>query len=182
MKRFNLFGLLFCASFFLGSVAAHAAGNSSVANIHAGNWRVSGSLNFTHQEVYSSSYDTLTFSPGVQYFLIDKLAVGASMGLTHVFGGSAYTDLTVGPEVTYYFAELGQWAFFADESVLYSHTSVAGYSSEGLWNNTLGLGAHYFITPSVSFGPAVYWLQYFNNPYPYSHASLSTVAQFAIYL
>ncbi|MCW2119764.1 outer membrane beta-barrel protein [Flavobacterium sp. 7A] len=123
-----------------------------------GNVLVEGNLGFNssnnnNTEVKTNSFN---FAPKVGYFLSDKFAIGAELGLgtnkkeTAGVDTSKNTTMSAGVFGRYYFLELGQrFKTYADANVAYGHSKdgigSAASKANGLGAG-IGLGINYFVT------------------------------------
>lgn len=136
------------------SIAAMFSGiqKSTYANINRGNVLTGGSFSLT--QTWYSATDTMNIGLGVpvQYFLIDRLALGGLVGLSHYrFGSTKYTDAYVGPAATLYFWDAEHIATYADTFLAWDFL----HRSDDQLALGFGMGVDYFVTPSVAFGPKV---------------------------
>ena len=149
---------------FLGitalSFASRAATESKMAmpratqltelpNVNKGNWAVGGDFGAGYSTTYSQG--SLYVNPTAEYFVIDRLSIG---GVIQSSFSSDYTNIGIGPSATWHYWQSDRWTATVGLSAVYSEgnykKSSFDYSS---WTGTAKLGANYFITPSVSFGP-----------------------------
>lgn len=85
-----------------------------------------------------------------EYFLIDHLSLGATIGATWFdspFSQSSRVVVQIAPSATFYIMPMGAWAPFVAQSVGYSDVS---YSR---WGGTTSVGVRYFFNPHVAFSP-----------------------------
>jgi outer membrane protein len=126
-----------------------------------GNILLEGNLGFNSSTDNNTEVKTnsLIFSPKVAYFVTDKLAVGAQLGLgfnkseTNGNETSKNSTLNVGVFGRYYFLELGQrFKTYADANVGFG-SSKSGIGAAEVKSNGVGVGAglgiNYFVTKRV---------------------------------
>ena len=129
-------------------------GITANAQLQQGNWMVGAHV----ANVKFTNGFNLNLTPQLGYFVQDRWAVGAQVGL-NIFSpegtGDTQTDWSIAPFTRYYFASteidnlLNNGAFFAEGSAGFGgNNSSTGNSTNGV---ELGIGAGYayFITPSV---------------------------------
>ncbi len=120
-------------------------------NIYQGNWNVGGSFSISRE----SDTETTRFnlSSEAKYFFADRFALGASTRLATASGADPL--FAIGPDATYFFCTHDQWATYVSAGVRFGITDAS-------WKSviTTQLGAAYFITPSVAFGPSFYFDRY----------------------
>ncbi|AWG21631.1 hypothetical protein FFWV33_08830 [Flavobacterium faecale] len=126
-----------------------------------GNVLVEGNLGFNSSTNNNTDVKTnsFNFTPKVGYFLTDKFAVGAQIGVgtnkTETAGvdTSKSTNLSAGVFGRYYFLDLGQrFKTYADANVAYGHSKDGIGAAELKANGVsagLGLGINYFVTKRV---------------------------------
>ena len=154
-----------------------------------GSFLLGGALKFSNrysestQANYPSSSTktkemSLTLSPGISYFAIDRLAVGLVTPFTYsryTSGDlqSTYSTYSIGPVMRYYFLLGNQWAVFPEVSYRYGWIGSKGpylapnnngdldldyYKVSG---NTRvfqsGVGLTYFLKPSIGIEAKVYY-------------------------
>lgn len=153
----------------LGAMAADHTGN-----INKGNVEVYGSTTVNLQLSGTAKTNYFSVNTGVQYFLIDRLSLGGAFGYDMETG---VDDVALaGPGATYYFFAQGPFAAYAGINYRF-----------GLTNATLKgrldteIGAKYFFTPSVAFGPYIDY-QYRVRRSADNESRLLFGANFALYL
>jgi outer membrane protein len=116
-----------------------------------GNWLVGGSGGFNSYKPDGASESGSSFhiSPNLGYFVMDNLAVGASLGFESV--KESYSSFGFGPFVRYYFANLGESAKLMGQ-VSYTINSITPEGGKATSGNTLGVaaGLAYFLNPHVA--------------------------------
>lgn len=158
---------------------------ASDMNIKAGNWQMAGSLavnstspadqpvNASLSDTYSS-YMTVAVAATPLYFVMDHLGVGLDLAYAMTgerkytpAGGverktaNSLTAYSVGPSLKYYFYTMDKFAFYVGDSFLFSKISqdaIAPTVTRAypmIMSNQFRLGFNYFLTPAVSFGPAL---------------------------
>jgi hypothetical protein len=101
-----------------------------------------------------TSFYFISISPGVAYFVIDKLAIG--LNAAFYYNGSAnnkYYSIGIGPMARYYFNNGIFLKADADYSIL-NYTS-SGASTEKYLTLVPGFGYAFFLNPKVSLEPAL---------------------------
>lgn len=126
-----------------------------------GNVLVEGNLGFNSTKDNNSDVKTnsFIFSPKAAYFLTDKFAVGAQVGVgsstTETAGvdTSKGTDFSAGVFGRYYFLDLGQrFKTYADAGVDFGSSKAGIGAAEVKANGVsagVGLGLNYFVTQRV---------------------------------
>jgi hypothetical protein len=137
------------------SIAANAATEVSSANINAGNWIVSG--NATLQSSSITENNEFSMSVLGELFVLDRLAVGPSFAFES-WGGNRSASL-LGPSATYFFWNDGAAAAYVNANYLFGLTAL---TVEGVLGARVGFS--YFVAPTVSIGPAVFFNGYVRDP------------------
>ncbi|QDP86376.1 porin family protein [Chryseobacterium sp. SNU WT5] len=129
-------------------------GITAQAQLQKGNWMVGSQV----ANVKFTNGFSMNLTPNLAYFVQDRWAVGAQVGLNVVSpqGTSAtQTDWSIAPFTRYYFTSneidnlLNNGAFFAEGSAGFGgNNSSTGSSTNGV-DLGIGAGYAYFITPSV---------------------------------
>ena len=117
------------------------------ANIRKGNVAVGGDLGASYSTLGGS---TVYLNPSAEYFIADRVSVGGTLTSTL---SENYKSYGIGPSATYYFWNQGQWAASTGLAIRYSNSSSEYDRNSSYWTGVARLGAGYFATPSVSFGP-----------------------------
>ncbi len=183
-------------SFFLGFLPkAFAEGEASAVasmsqtaivspiapKVNQGDLMVGGSLGFSY-----STFSRLTFelNPTIEYFIVDRLSVGGTIGLALNEASNRYL---VGPSATYYFwkddrltANVGAELRFGQQEHDYFDT---GRRTDTSTSGRFRLGLNYFLTPEVSIGPLLTFDKEFENsasPAAFENSTLKV--QFQIHL
>jgi hypothetical protein len=156
------------------------------ANINKGNMEVGGSGTLG----YSTVGGFLTYlTPTLKYFFIDKLAIGGSL-VSEIW--SSQVLFRLGPSASYYFWSNKNWADYVGAEVLYSLNRRTGSyddtNESSTWAADARVGANYFITREVAFGPALIYTRYFDfvrysdRSYDYTSWGVQILANFSVYL
>jgi hypothetical protein len=166
--------------FALCALTAHAASDLP-GNIAQGNVQTGGNFRFSntwYKDSTTESYFLIEIP--LQYFVVDRFALGVVVDYSHdALGGASTDELLAGPAFTYYFWTQDKIGAYLSESIVVGKDT--GYSAYYL--NTAGLGFNYFITPSVALGPAFAYGHLFAGASEYtSYNQLAFVANFSIYL
>lgn len=120
-----------------------------------GTWMLGGNANFSSARPNVSgakSTTTIGLNPNVGYFLINNLAVGASLGLTsYSSAGLSATQFAIGPFVRYYVVDLGPKAkLFGQGQFGYGSLKFEDEDAETNVGWGLGAGVAYFLNPSIA--------------------------------
>lgn len=158
MRLFQVVG--FVLSLIVGNLAlASQIEGESLVKMSANHLSIS--LN-SGGAVYASGTGLSLFSsPRVEYFIIDRLAIGIQTSLFSKVMGSeedSYKDghlLSVGPAATYYF--LNQNKISAYVSAAYLFGDLAGHYVDSSGSLDLGLGVNYNFTSWFGMGPRLGW-------------------------
>ncbi len=142
---------------FLLMLSAHTFAQTEKGNISSGA-AIDMASTFVAATRYNNSYFNLSITPGLQYFVINNLAVGGNLNFSmNVFRREKVTSFLseVGPSVRYYFGKKKkpQHKGFAQVSGGYATSTflVDGKTSnrDGFYVGAM-LGFAYFINKSVS--------------------------------
>jgi hypothetical protein len=144
MKKLN-----FLTSLVLGLLLLGLA----VQDLHAqaapkGAWMIGGEASFNSTSYDGESTTSLTVAPGAGYFIINNLAVGASIGL-----GTAedVTTFGIGPFVRYYV-----WNnLFATAGLQYTSLKVKDVDAVTSTRFGGGVGYSFFLNEGVAIEPAI---------------------------
>ncbi len=115
-----------------------------------GNWLAGGSAGFnSYTPDGGDAQTTISFAPNLGYFVMDNLAVGASIGYENA--SDAYSSFGFGPFVRYYFLNLGESAKLMAQAS-YNILSVTPEGGDAVSGSELGLaaGVAYFLNPHVA--------------------------------
>jgi hypothetical protein len=142
-------------------------------NILAGNLNVGGYVDFSSTSGFRDDATTFETSVQAKYFLLNRLALGLAGSTTKVSGQEAIAYL--GPIAAYHFFTTEHASTWAQMGFRFGLTDRA-------WDNrlTASVGMDYFITPSVAFGPSVYFNRF--NSGSRSARSVGLELNFGIYL
>ena len=135
---------------------------SVAPNIDQGNWNISGFLDVNMDDADTVS---INMSLSSKYFLLNRLAVGASFGLDA--GSESDTVSTLGPAATFYFWNNDYLAGYLGSSFRMGLTTATVN-----WVLSGELGLKYFMTPSVAIGPALYANYYKGDVRSFSRVGL----------
>lgn len=97
-RSLGVFVAVFIALFPTGAQAQKYA-------VDKGSWLAGGNIGFQHSNFDTGGHLTeVSFQPFGGYFVAPGLAIMVSTGFFHATDGdSGYTDLSIGPEIRYYF-------------------------------------------------------------------------------
>jgi hypothetical protein len=121
-------------------------------NIYSGNWSLGGNLYFAKNSGSVDSTECSTFV-AARYFLIDRFALGMVAGFEDTTDTTAIASL--GPSAAYYFLTQGRLAMSA---LLGFRLGLTDDTYDKIVNS--GIGAEYFLTPSVAVGPTAFFTYY----------------------
>lgn len=153
------------------------------ANIHRGNVALGGNLQAWYSK-YSEGHTSLDLT--AEYFFTNRFSAGGGISGSL---GKDYRSYGLGPSATYYIWAQDRWSVSTGASLRYSRSS-SSYEDDSVWSAVAKIGADYFITPSVSFGPQLRYHREFgresNSPYRYgreaAYSATDIVFQFNIFL
>ncbi len=136
-------------------LAIFSAASAEAANINKGNIEASGSFSLSKSSGWSGGYEnahsTSLFINGTgQYFFLDHFSAGLDASWATYSRGSS---VSLGPVATYYFLVKENIAPFLMLAPL-SWSKHSG-NSIGDLSSTIRLGAKFFLTDSLAFGPAL---------------------------
>jgi opacity protein-like surface antigen len=143
----------------------------SKAQINKGQFLAGGTAGFSSSKYGENKTTNINVTPGVGYFVIDKLAVGAeatygyaketsetTVGGATVKVESKVTSLAFAPFVRYYFLPAAQKVnVFAHGSYGFGSTKVDDGDSQSFSAYHIGAGPAFFLTPSVALEATVYY-------------------------
>lgn len=169
MRRWSV---LVALSAFLCGFAAQAAGGTDNLIVAApGVKEIYGNIRkhsiftgtaFTYNNIsqpgYQTSWNAYLQLP-IQYFLIDRLAVGMDLAFYHTSGGGGSDSINVGPAATWFFWSSGRLASYLGTEFDYVGSSYV----PSAWMIFSRFGFSYFATPAVAFGPEVGYTHQFQN-------------------
>ena len=135
---------------------------TSNAQIEKGNWMMGGGANFGNYKSTSGGVKVestgIGVYPNIGYFVIDKLALGASAELG--FSNATKTSYGISPFIRYYILEKDKtFNFFSEASYGISRIINSNYKSQKL---NLKAGTVFFLNSSVGIEAA---LNYSTNKY-----------------
>jgi hypothetical protein len=158
MRIFNIAAVAAC--FLALSVSAMASQSPSdtssdntsmshpYANIRANDWTVTTSnIQYNYNSVSKSS---MTMAPGAEYFVIDRLSLGAVTSLTTNFDNM--TVISAGPSATYHFWNQDHFSSYGSANFLFQNLTK---NSGGDITNGINVivGANYNLAPWFGVGP-----------------------------
>ncbi len=117
----------------------------------------------------------MTMGPRVEYFVIDRLALGLQTGFSTTAFSSNQSDISIGPAATYHFWNTMNLSAYTGASFVFGNL----VRNSGAVTRTLGLnvGANYNFASWFGVGPRLTY-----NAYLYESESISTVKLDAINL
>lgn len=127
---------------------ARAEGDDFQLPLTRGHILADGSANYRR---YGPDSWMLWLQPKIEYFIVDRLSIGGG-----IYGGwsDSGRNIAIAPSATFYFAELGPWAFSLNQTVSYSENSSSVWSDSSRGGST-ALGASYFFNPHVAIKPEI---------------------------
>ncbi len=120
-----------------------------------GTWLLGGTAGFNSSKPNASgakSTTNLGLNPNVGYFVMNNLAVGASLDFNSAsYDGDGYTQFAVGPFVRYYIVDLGAKAKLFGQGQ-FGYGSFKFKDEDAVGNIAWGLsaGVAYFLNPSIA--------------------------------
>ena len=148
--------------------------------INKGDMMVGGSVGFAY-----STYSRLTFelNPTIEYFVVDRLSLGGTIGLGY---SDAFVSYLLGPSATYYFWKSDRLTSSVGAEIRFGGYEYERDSEPVRQTGTSGrfrMGLNYFITPEVSIGPIFTLDKAFGSGQPSTAIDSSTLkVQFQIHL
>jgi len=149
-------------NFFLTSLIIVLFSITANSQITKGNWMVGGDGSFysftTERAGYENTHSTsVRINPNINYFIIDKLAIGIKIGTSF---NRYSTSLGVNPVVRYYFLKPNKmFNLFSEASFGYSKNfskNIKNYYSNGF---TLKTGSVVFLNQSVGLEFGIEYIQ-----------------------
>lgn len=125
--------------------------------INKGNWEIGGEGNYFRSNE-GTGLRSLTLSPRVEYFILNRFSVGGR--LNYIDSNRASTEIQVGPGFSWYPMIIGRTAVVVDQAILM--INPAG-SQQTYFAGDTGLGFDWFVSPSVAIGPSIRGLYYFGG-------------------
>jgi hypothetical protein len=147
-------------------VTSEFSTTSSFAKIMTGNLSIS-----TNKIAFGfGQYGNFSISPNVEYFIADRVALGATFGFS-TGSISSSTSLLFGPSVTYHFIDYKKASAYVGASYVVADL-VRGIDQVNFDTNgmTFHLGMNYNFTPSFGMGPR---LKYANAEKEFSFSILN---------
>lgn len=168
MKAFPLLTLAFLLS----------SGAQAAPRILQGDWEVGGSLNFTHASLSTSSASSNVFAASAmgQHFFADEFSAGLELGLGATSGT---TIVRAGPVATKYLLTDDKLAPYVSMLPILVNTRTG---DSAVYSSKLRVGAKYFLTDSVAFGPAAEYEHIWDSDSAGSGNIFSFLALFSIHL
>lgn len=160
---------------------------ASAHNITEGHWEVGGGFNFNTSSDVSRYTDatkktSLYAAATGQYFFKDHYAAGlfgsfATEGVRPIYS-------SIGPIATKYFMiQDAKWAPFVNAiPIMWVNANDTGADAPADWASSLSVGAKYFFTPAVAFGPAVNYTYFWGRDANPSASRFSLVGTFSVHL
>ena len=147
----NLIATLALTSAFSMMFGSFAQAGTVELPIVQGHAQVAGGLHYIAQDKHNSDFNV---SPGLEYFLVDRISLGASANLdwNKVADQTNFTH-TLSPALTWYFLDLNPVVLFAHQTVDFGVASKASHPT----GFTTSAGASIFFNKYVSFAPEVTW-------------------------
>lgn len=149
MKKVILLSVVFATSYI------------AIAQRDKGYWLAGGTISYMKTKLKPSEtqYSTFTGTPGVGYFLIDKVASGLSFH-SSIFATKSRTgeetkrnEFAFGPFARYYFLNSGRFDFFVDGSVQFGSAKLSGSNTstehENLFIYRFAAGPVFYFIPNV---------------------------------
>ena len=130
--------------------------NTAYAQLEKGGLLIGGEAGFRSfsPEGGGESVSYINITPGVGYFVIDNLALGARISYQSISSdGETVSIFTVGPFARYY---IGDTKVFGEVSYDFGSVSGSG-DSESLSNLMIEAGYSAFLNDHVAIEPAFYW-------------------------
>jgi opacity protein-like surface antigen len=120
----------------------------ALAQVQKGNAMVGGSAGFQNGD----NATTVSLSPKIGYFVIDRLAIGASLAVEFdKVGSDKSTSFGLGPFARYYITDGTPLKVFGEAAFGFSRTKFSGFDDTFKSNNFgLGIGASYFLSDDVA--------------------------------
>jgi hypothetical protein len=132
-------------------VAALVVSVSAEASLKKGNIEADGFFNLSHTSA-GGGRTAFALDADGQYFFMDHFSAGLNTSWQTAAEG--FSAVSIGPIATQYFSMHDKWAPYV--SVLpFNYTKIAGVDSTE--SSGLRIGAKYFITDAIAFGPAAYF-------------------------
>ncbi len=151
-----------------------------VPPITRGHWQVGGEITFSN--FWYQSFSRLDFSVDmpVEYFIMDYLSVGGTVGLSHtsLSPGLSGTNGSFGPSATVYFWKDGPLVAYGSLKATYLFLDYA----EDAIALTPAVGARYFLTSSVAAGPELSFTHNFGMGTRHASNGIAIGATFSLFL
>ena len=152
----NLFAIVAFAVAALVAIPSAQAGTVELPIVQ-GHIQTGGSFHYYRTD---DSNSDLYVAPMAEFFLLDRISIGASAGLdwnkTSNNGQTATAFRhTISPEITWYFLDLNPLELYAHQSVNFGVASTARANRATSW--TTALGVSIFFAKNVAFAPQIEW-------------------------
>lgn len=114
----------------------------------SGTWMIGGEIAFLSQSFDGESTSVFSAAPMAGYFIINNLAIGASVDLTTADG---FSEFGIGPFVRYYV-----WSnLFAQAGLQYTSSKVDPFDAVNSTRFGGGVGYSFFVNSAVAIEPSV---------------------------
>ncbi len=116
-----------------------------------GHAQVAGTLHYVRQDEHTSDFSV---TPGLEYFIIDRISVGASASLDwNKVKDQTNFSHTLAPSLTWYFLDLNPFEVFVHQTVDFGVASKDSHPT----GFTTSVGSSIFFNKYVAFAPEVTW-------------------------
>lgn len=124
--------------------AAKAQEETWESPLTQGHMELGGNFSFFNTSNANEKVSYLTTNARLQYFVMDRLSVGASGYFTSLSGGPL--NRRFGLDATYYFYEKDRLALYVAQGFSYG----SSYGEDNSMRGTTGIGTKYFLTKNVA--------------------------------
>lgn len=177
-----LLPLALAFSLFGTSLVAFAEEGTIRPRIQQGDWEIGGGFNLTNSSrssaySYGSRSTYFSLSGAGQYFISDGLSIGLDAALATA--GHRSTTVSAGPVATKYLFQKDRLAPYV------SMAPIRWSKTEGLsgrLSSSVRVGAKYFLTDSVAFGPALDYEHQWESRWHGDADEVSFLGLFSIHL
>jgi hypothetical protein len=162
------------------AISFEGFGAEFIGNIRQADLQIGGSLSLSYNYVaanttfgYSASKSSsATFTPSLEYFVIDGLSIGGTFSYYANSSQGNGSIISFGPSGTYYFATLDKAAFYIRANPIYSANSFAPTTLNYFGLHTT-IGMNFFFNPYIAIGPGLQWIHSFSNTTGATNSGLS---------
>ena len=148
------------------------------AQIQKGTVLLGGTVAFQNISVEGSGVTIVNLAPTAGFFLSDRFALGASLGMSLlVNNGGNFTSFGLAPYARYYFNGSGKARFFGEASIGISSDKSEGFDALNTLQLGLALGADFFLNDNVAIEGSLGYVRsnYLETDSPVASSGINTI-------